>query len=224
MIILIFIYQLYKYFIITPFLFLIQRISVIGLTGGVACGKTIATNFLEQYGFTIIDMDIISRKILMKDYPAYKSVVKKFGNEILLENGEINRQKLRYIVFKDDSKRKILNKMTHYYIFIETLKTLIWNRIILFKSNVIIVSPLLFESKIFTWICSPIYTIATTEERQYNFLINRDNCDSDIANSMIYSQLSIKTKCKLSDKIIWNNSNIKDFKYSIIEAFNLCFF
>ena len=86
---------------------------VIGLTGNIACGKTVVARMLEELGAKIIDADYIARLIVEPGEPAWKEIVKKFGHEILNPDRTINRKVLGDIVFRDKEKREELNRITH---------------------------------------------------------------------------------------------------------------
>src|SRR3954466_13815429 len=86
---------------------------VIGLTGGIASGKSTVSNMLKEMNITVIDADVEARLAVIKGEPAYKKIIAEFGDGILLENGEIDRQKLGAIIFHQADKRKRLNEITH---------------------------------------------------------------------------------------------------------------
>ncbi|KAK6588496.1 dephospho- kinase family [Cryptosporidium xiaoi] len=197
------------------------------ITGGVACGKTQVSNKLSDIGYKIVDMDVISREIVTVGKPAYREIVKYFGDHILNENLEIDRKKLRKIVFSDSNKRKKLNKITHIHIIIQTIIQVIYYRIYLFivkfkNVKTIIVSPLLFENGLLTKLTSPIYVVATTRQLQTKNLIERDKCTEDLANSIIDSQMDLKMKCKLADKVIWNTGTLEELYTNVNKTFITC--
>ena len=86
---------------------------VVGLTGGIASGKSTVSNMLKEMGITVIDADVEARLAVEPGEPAYEKIVACFGKEILLEDGSINRAKLGAIVFSDEEKRLQLNRIVH---------------------------------------------------------------------------------------------------------------
>ncbi|CUV04365.1 COG0237: dephospho-CoA kinase [Cryptosporidium parvum Iowa II] len=116
--------------------------------------------------------------------------------------------------------------ITHPRIFAATLYEIFYFRVFVLLTRfqnvkTILVSPLLFESKVFTWICSPIYVVSANREQQIKYLMDRDSCTQTLAENMIDSQMSLKTKCELADKVLWNNDSIHDLKIQIKKEFSI---
>ena len=136
------------------------KMQVIGLTGGIACGKSTVCDLLRNQGFTIIDCDQISRDLRGKEVNYQKLLVKTFGQEVWDdEKKQINSEKLGQIVFSDPLKRKQLNSITHWRIFKIIFQSIFYQKIVLRKSNVILDAPLLFETKILEHVCYPILLV-----------------------------------------------------------------
>ena len=139
------------------------KMSVIGLTGGIACGKSTVVDFLKEKGrgeFKIIDSDKIAHDLYKKpDFVA--KVFKIFGKDaVVSEDGKtVDRAKLGAIVFSDPAKRKKLNSMTHGPIFYEILWQIFNLRVKQGEALVILDAPLLFESKILEYLCYPIIIV-----------------------------------------------------------------
>ncbi|KAL3129265.1 dephospho-CoA kinase [Cryptosporidium parvum] len=171
-------------------------------------------------------MDIISRQIVDIGKPAYFEILREFGDNLVNQDGSLNRKLLRSIIFEDPLKRKKLNMITHPRIFAATLYEIFYFRVFVLLTRfqnvkTILVSPLLFESKVFTWICSPIYVVSANREQQIKYLMDRDSCTQTLAENMIDSQMSLKTKCELADKVLWNNDSIHDLKIQIKKEFSI---
>jgi dephospho-CoA kinase len=88
-------------------------VQVVGLTGGIATGKTTVSALLKKAGAVIIDADRIARKVVKKGQPAYREIVQNFGETILLPDGEINRRVLGDIIFNDPQRKQLLNRIVH---------------------------------------------------------------------------------------------------------------
>ncbi|XP_073106362.1 dephospho-CoA kinase isoform X2 [Elaeis guineensis] len=89
---------------------------IVGLTGGIASGKSTVSNLFKSHGVPVVDADLVARDVVRKGTGGWKKVVAAFGNDILLENGEIDRASLGQIVFSDSTKRQLLNRLLAPYI------------------------------------------------------------------------------------------------------------
>ncbi|KAM6114690.1 dephospho-CoA kinase domain-containing protein isoform 1-T2 [Phoenicopterus ruber ruber] len=119
---------------------------LVGLSGGIASGKSTVVALLQELGCAVIDADVIAREVVQPHFKAYQQIVHYFGTEILLENGEINREALGNIIFFHPEKRQLLNSITHPEIQKEMLKQIL-KYFVLGYRYVILDIPLLFETK-----------------------------------------------------------------------------
>lgn len=175
---------------------------IIGLTGGIACGKSVVSDIFEKQGIPIIDTDIISRKVMKEGEDCYKELVASFPDAV--ENGTLSRFLLKNIVFNDKQKLAILNSITHKYIKEETIKEIE-------KQNgvAVIVVPLMFESG-FDKLCDCVVCVSANKNERINRIISRDNISEELAENIIKSQLSDEERRTKSDYVIENNSSIED--------------
>lgn len=175
---------------------------VIGLTGGIASGKTTISDEFSSLGITIIDTDIISRALLEPGQTGFQEIVKKLGDSILLENGNIDRRKLRRQVFNDDALKAWLESMLHPLI-LQSARHQInqCNE----SPYIILVVPLLFESK-FECLVDRVLVVDCARETQLERLITRDNIDKSLAEKMLDQQLSNQDRLSRADDIIQNDS------------------
>jgi len=187
---------------------------VIGLTGGIASGKSTVSNMFKKMNIIVIDADVEARLAVMKGEAAYERIVAEFGREILLENGEIDRQKLGSIIFHQADKRQRLNEMTHPEVRkrmleqVETAK----NKD---EEVVILDIPLLFESKL-NHMVDKTLLVYVDRETQLHRLIERNNLSLVDAEARIQSQMPLKDKVMLADAVINNNGSIDDTKRQLI--------
>lgn len=181
---------------------------IVGLTGGIATGKSTVSRMLKQRNFPVIDADLISREVVKPGKPAYRKIVSSFGEEVLLSNEEIDRKKLGNIIFSDPAKREELNEIVHPAVRKEML--LKRDELIKEKEKLIVLDiPLLFESKL-THMVEKVIVVYTTEVMQLNRLRNRDNISCEDAVNRINSQLSIEKKAEMADEVIDNNGTVKE--------------
>ena len=192
---------------------------VIALTGGIGCGKTTVSEIFKKKGVPVIDTDIIAREIVESDKPAYIEIRKIFGDKILDEQHNINRQLLRKLIFSSPEKRKQLENILH---------PLIWNEVISLLSSLqsnsnktpycIVVVPLLFETKssqkkLITF--DRILVIDSPESLQIQRTMQRDNCDEKQVEKILASQVSRQTRLQSADDVILNNAKLDSLKKDV---------
>lgn len=183
---------------------------VLGLTGGIASGKSTADAFFLKRNLPVIDSDVIAHDILNIDQLGYKKVISYFGQDILNSDRTLNRKKLGQIVFNDQSKLNVLNQITHPLIFSEIEDKITQNK--LFKKPVVIVdAPLLFETKVKDY-CDKTLLIAVPEELQVQRLMTRDRLNKTEALNRIKTQMPLSQKEKLADYVITNTGTIKELE------------
>ena len=175
---------------------------VIGLTGGIASGKSTVSNIFKKVGVPIIDADIVARKVVEKDSVGLMSLTKRFGNSILLNDGSLDRTQLGRKMFSDASVLKEVNDLlqplirTEIELQIQDAK----------KQNaplLILDIPLLFEMHYET-LCDEIIVVGASVETQIQRLKNRDGLSKEEALKRIESQMSLEEKVQKAD-IVWTN-------------------
>ena len=185
---------------------------IIGLTGGIASGKSTVSKYLAEKGFKVYDADKIAKDISGKK-SVQEEIILTFGDKILDENGNIDRKKLKEIVFGDKEKLKQLNAIIHPKVidFYKELKEKNTDKIIIFDV------PLLFESGIDKF-CDKILVVISDYEIQINRIVERDKIDRDLAEKIIKSQLSNEERIKKANVVIENNSSLEDL-FEKVERF-----
>jgi dephospho-CoA kinase len=185
---------------------------IIGLTGGIASGKSTAAEYLEQKGAEVIDADKIAHQVSRKGEQGWQKVVNEFGEEILKENDEFDRAKLADIVFSDPVKRKKLESLLH-PIIIKKMKEEA-NKYLSKDKIVVFMAPLLFEVGIDKF-CDQVWLIAAAREVQIKRIIKRDGITREEAINRIESQMPLAEKKEKSDVVISNNDSIENLKEKI---------
>ena len=180
----------------------------IGLTGGIASGKTTITNYIRKYkNIPILDADNLSRELIKPNTYGYKKILDFFGNKIIdnKNNSErgINRKLLRDIIFKQSESKEWIEKLLH-----PLIKEKMIEECSRYKNNqtIVLVIPLLFEAK-FEDICTEIWLVKCPRETQKKRLIIRDKISEKEAYETINLQLSFEEKRKLSDIILDNSDD-----------------
>tara|TARA_Y100001936_G_scaffold12999_1_gene11262 strand:- start:171 stop:758 length:588 start_codon:yes stop_codon:yes gene_type:complete len=176
----------------------------VGLTGGVASGKTTATDFFAENGISVIDADKISRDLQTINGKGYQSIVEKFGEKILDSDGEINRAKIRELAFQDQEKRLWLEQLMHPMIAEEVLRQLE-----AVKSKWAIYSaPLWSEKNQF----DRVLVIDVPINIQIERIKKRDNISDKLALEIINTQLTSHQRNEFATDLIINDGQIDDFK------------
>lgn len=196
---------------------------IIGLTGNIASGKTTIANILhETYHFPIIDADLIARKVVEPGEMALSQLVDIFGEEIVLDNGELNRAKLGKIVFQDDAKRQQLNNIVHPAIrkrMVEEKDKLLDEG----YKHIVMDIPLLFENKL-TYLVDKTLVVYTKEETRLQRLMKRNGYTEEEARNRMNAQMDAEEKKKLADEWIDNSgskSSSKEQLETILEKWSL---
>ncbi|MEY8531455.1 dephospho-CoA kinase [Lactobacillus taiwanensis] len=182
----------------------------LGLTGGIASGKSTADEFFKKKKIPIIDSDLIAHQIMEIGQNGYKAVVDYFGTDILTDNQTINRRKLGEIVFNDQAKLKKLNSLTHPLVHQEIKRQMEQYRLNQEKLVVIDV-PLLFESG-FESLCDGVLVISISPELQLKRLMKRNNFTEKEALSRINNQMPLSEKEKRATYVVANTGTINDLE------------
>ena len=195
---------------------------VIGLTGGIASGKSTVSKMFQGFHIPVIDADIIAREVVEPGKEAYNEIVEAFGQEVLEESGELNRPKLGNIVFYNEEKRLLLNAIVHPAVRKEMNAQK--DRYIRENTQAVVLDiPLLFESKL-TSLVDQILLVYVDNETQITRLMERNNFTEEEAKARIASQMPLQEKIALADKVINNNGTIEETKTqlsSILKEWNI---
>lgn len=181
--------------------------TVIGLTGGIASGKSTVSNMLKDLGITVIDADIEARQVVEPGENAYQQIVKHFGRGILLDDGTINRAKLGEIIFNNKDEREVLNGIVHPAV----RESMMEKKEVAVKRGeklIVLDIPLLFESKL-TDLVEKVILVYVDKEIQIQRLMKRNQYSESEAISRIQSQMPLNEKKQLADFIIDNNGSIQ---------------
>lgn len=179
---------------------------IIGLTGGIATGKSTVSQMFKQHGIPVIDADVIAKEVCEKDMPAYQKIVEAFGEDVLLCTGHLNRRKLANIVFNDEKKLKKLNQIIHPQVK-KVIRQEIRKHSLLGAEIIVLDVPLLFEAGI-DKLCTVTVVVFTDYNTQVERIISRDHLTFEEAKKRIEAQMSIGTKLNLADYKIDNSLSI----------------
>ncbi len=200
---------------------------LIGLTGGIATGKTAISNYLaDTYKFPILDADIYAREAVHLGSPILNSIRERYGASILLSDGNLNRPELGNIIFCNPTERQWLEQQIHPYVrhrlveatqsYIAQLSLVSTNTLTL---TLVLVVPLLFEANM-TDLCTEIWVVYCSPSVQLERLMHRDGLSCDRANARIDTQLPLNQKCQKANVVLDNSSTLQSLLSQVDSKLN----
>lgn len=192
----------------------LEGIMIVGLTGQTGSGKTHVSSVFAEKGFSVINADNISRIVVQNGKPCLAELCEFFGEEILNDDGSLNRSLLGQIVFTDKSKLELLNSIIYPYITAEILQT-IRNLYDDGKRLILLDAPTLFESRADDF-CELIISVVSKENLRLERIMKRDNISEEDALNRMNSQLEEEFFKENSDFIIKNNYDLNNL-YDVSE-------
>ena len=188
---------------------------IIGLTGGIASGKSTVSKILDEMGIRVVDADIVAREV-MESKEVIKKISDEFGENILDSDGELDRSKLREMVFSSKSRVKILNSIVHPSVIDrfknEREKSMRTREVLVFDI------PLLFEAKMEN-LCDKVIVVYVDSETQIKRVMERDGSKRETALNIIKNQMSLSEKLEKADIKIKNDGTIEELEKKIKEVF-----
>ena len=190
----------------------------IGITGGIAMGKTTVSNYLEsRHGLTVLDADLYARDAVVPGTQAIAAMVHRYGPTILLPDGTLDRAALGTKIFTDPAERRWVEAHIHPFV----RRTLIQNRDRALRAfpdrPVVLVVPLLFEAEM-TDLVTETWVIYCSRDRQLQRLMTRSNLSESQALARISSQLDIQIKCSKATWVLDNSTQMADLYAQIDRA------
>jgi dephospho-CoA kinase len=190
--------------------------NIIGLTGGIASGKSTVAKILAEFGAEIIDADQIAREIVAPGEDAWQAIIQHFGNDILLPDRTIDRRKLGDIVFGNDEKRATLDRITH-----PAILARIQARVLQAEQAgtkvVVLDIPLMIEVG-WQYLVQSLWLVYVDRETQLSRLQSRDKLTLSQAQARLAAQMPLEEKRKYADVIIDNGGSLEETKQQIQQA------
>ena len=189
--------------------------KIVGITGGIGCGKTTVTDQFTELGIEVVDADIAARDVVAINSVGLSTITEKFGESILLDTGELNRAKLREIIFSDANQKVWLENLLHPLIRKRIIQQL--NADASNHGYTLLSSPLLLETdqhKMTDW----VITIDLDTQLQINRAMRRDSNTREQIEKIINSQLSREQRNAKADMIINNDGSIEELHQSVAHA------
>lgn len=174
-------------------------INIIGLTGGIGSGKSCVAAFFKKLDICVVDADIVAREVVQKGQPALAKISAYFGADILCE-GQLDRAKLRALIFADEQKKAWLNSLLHPLIRERMLAQLAQAQ----SDYVILEAPLLFENQLQDY-CNKVVVVDVDEKLQIMRASSRDGSSPEQIKSIINSQINRQLRVQQADFVIDNS-------------------
>lgn len=195
---------------------------IVGLTGGIGCGKSTVASYFTELNVPLIDADQVAREIFFTDSQFYSQITERFGNLILDANGKINRKLLRKIIFAHANDRIWLEKILHPLIieiilkWIKKLDELVHGLSGVGKGYGVVVAPLLLESDLKNYV-DRVLVIDVSKQCQVERVKQRDGVDESEINVILDRQLPREERLKMADDIILNDKSLVDLKMCVLD-------
>ncbi len=187
--------------------------KLVGLTGGIASGKSTVAKILEQLGAAVINADALSREVVEPGKDAWKEIIDAFGAGVLQPDQTLDRQKLRTVIFNDSDGRKKLEAIIH-----PRVRALAEEKIrehaVAGYSIIVYEVPLLFEGNLHEWL-RPVILVACDVDTQRARLQERDRLTQTEAQKHIDAQMSLTEKRRLADYVIENDGSLADLEQQV---------
>jgi dephospho-CoA kinase len=188
---------------------------VVGLTGGIASGKSAAADMFVELGASLIDTDLLARTVVAPGSDTLKAIANYFGRDLIKADGTLDRRKLREIVFSDLTAKSALEKMTH-----PKIRALVRTQIderyaaIVPPAYVLVAIPLLAENGRYPFL-NRVLVIDVPESLQRERLVLRDNIDQSLAKRMIATQSSRAARLAIADDVIVNDGSLEQLRQRV---------
>ena len=187
--------------------------KVIGITGGIASGKSNIINVIKNQGYLVLSCDEIVSKLSIKGGKIYNNIINTFGPEYVKDNLELDKEKLGKLIFNDSSKKELLNSITHPLVKEELLAEINKSNDSLIFAEI----PLLYEAK-FNDICDLVIVSYLSKDEQIKRLCFRDNIDITYAKAKINSQMDLEIKKNLADFVIDTKGSFEETEKQVLEV------
>ena len=185
---------------------------IIGMTGGIGSGKSEALKIFKSLSIKVIDLDNISKEITETSHQAIQEIKLVFGDAIFDKDNQLDRKKLKEIIFSDKNKKINLEKILHPKIYEEVKKRL---NALSHESYVVIDIPLLFETNKYTSLISRSLVIDCKENDQIERVKKRDGIDISVIQSIIDQQINRSSRIEKADDVVINDGSIEKLEESI---------
>lgn len=192
--------------------------KIIGVTGGIGSGKSTVSSALRDLGAAVVDADVLARNVTARGGKALNELVESFGEDVLNENGELDREKLASIAFNDNAKLNSLNCITHKHISDKIIDT-----VDILKNSgkweiIVIDAPIPVENG-FLDLTDEVWVVAADRETRIKRVMDRSGYTYDDAADRINSQLRDEEYLKMADEVLYNNGSMEELEQAVVKLF-----
>ncbi|KGP64404.1 dephospho-CoA kinase [Legionella norrlandica] len=182
----------------------------VGLTGNIASGKSTVAEFFSELGINIINADKISKELTSVNTPCYKDIISHFGSSIVLENGNLDRKRLRDIIFSEPKQRLWLENLLH-----PAIRKKIEEQISTCSSPYCLIEiPLLFDKKNYPYL-RKILLVSAPLEIQLERIIRRDHCTKAQALAILTTQPNLEQRMEIADDVLINDAGLNELREKV---------
>lgn len=196
--------------------------QIVGLTGGIASGKSSVSSLWKSKGVCVIDADAIAREVVQPGKPALWLIRHRFGKSVINEDGSLNRPALGRLIFSDKRARADLNLRIHPFIILNMLTRLGSALFLKWKPLIVLDTPLLYESKTLLPFCSKVVVVTCSKDQQLIRMLARDAAEKSLseedAKKRLESQIPIEVKARRADIVIDNSHDIAQLECNAIHV------
>ena len=185
---------------------------IIGLTGGIGSGKSVASDKFASLGITVVDADVASRTVVEPGMPALKEIESHFGSEIIAGDGQLDRTKLREIIASDAEERKWLESVLHPRIGEQIAKEISEST----SPYTLFVAPLLLETNS-QEMSARVVVVDVTKEVQVERTAERDEVSTDQVEQMVSAQMEREKRLGKADDVLLNTGTIEELEKKVEE-------
>ena len=185
---------------------------IIGLTGGIGSGKSVASDKFASLGITVVDADVASRTVVEPGMPALKEIESHFGSEIIAGDGQLDRTKLREIIASDAEERKWLESVLHPRIGEQIAKEISEST----SPYTLFVAPLLLETNS-QEMCTRVVVVDVPKEVQVERTAERDEVSTDQVEQMVSAQMERQKRLEKADDVLVNTGTIEELEKEVEE-------
>jgi len=192
--------------------------KIIGVTGGIGSGKSTVSRTLRDLGAAVVDADVLARSVTAAGSEAVSELVRYFGNDIIKESGELDREKLASIAFGDKVKLHALNSITHKHI-VERIRETIELLKSSAKWNYIVIDAAIPVDKGFLDIADEVWVVIADRETRIRRVMERSGLAYEAVTVRFNVQMSDEEYLRIADEVIYNNGTVEELEQTVVKLF-----